>query len=88
MGTRRPRLWETDENVGANKMEIAFHLGLSVSKFDEVRPKLEAEGMPKPDKITGTWCVPAVDDWWKARHHAGEARSGIAGKIEKWRKSA
>jgi len=83
---KRPRLWETTANVGANTQEIAFHLGMSVTRFGELRTKLEAEGMPRPDPITETWCVPAIDACCLARHSMSDQDdTRLSERIANWR---
>lgn len=46
----------------------ARRLGLSATRFAEVREQLFARGFPKPDDVTGHYDLDAVDEWRRRRH--------------------
>jgi hypothetical protein len=52
--------------------KIARRLGLTPSRFDELKERLFARSFPRPDATTGNYDLQAVDAWM-------DARSGLNG---------
>ena len=53
--------------------ETASYIGLGMPEFSRKLPQLEAEGFPKPDRVTGRRDRKAIDAWL-------DARSGLIGE--------
>ncbi len=67
--------------------ESAGYLGLGMTAFNRLLPRLEAEGFPKPDSLTGRRDWKAIENWMDVR--AGLAQdgsdNGLLAKIEEFR---
>lgn len=46
----------------------ARRLGLTLERFWEALPGLQARGFPQPDSTTGNFDLDAVDAWRRQRH--------------------
>ncbi len=67
--------------------ESAGYLGLGGSEFNRLLPRLEAEGFPKPDRLTGRRDWKAIENWMDVRAGLAEDGSdnGLLAKIEEFR---
>ncbi len=67
--------------------ESAGYLGLGGSEFNRLLPRLEAEGFPKPDRLTGRRDWKAIENWRDVRAGLAEDGSdnGLLAKIEEFR---
>ena len=67
--------------------ETAGYLGLGQTEFTRLLPRLEAEGFPRPDPLTGRRDWKAIEVWWD--HRSGLAEDGsdnsLLAKIEEFR---
>lgn len=62
--------------------EVARLLGLSVERFYRVRPKLEAEGFPRPRApFTNRWSADAVTAWINAQSEPAPEPSPAAATL-------
>ena len=80
MSRRRPRLFdETRGHVprGITATEAAWELGLSESRFSELRLRLESEGFPTPDPITRRYDIKAIHHWLDVRSGLTNASDSI-----------
>lgn len=48
--------------------QAARHLGLSVERFKQLLPDLNARGFPPADKTTGNFDLDAIDEWRRRRY--------------------
>ncbi len=73
---------------GLTDHETAGHLGLGDGYFKSLLPKLEAEGFPKPDPLTGRRDFKAIERWMDARagidKYGGQddGDDGLAARLE------
>ncbi len=67
--------------------ESAGYLGLGMTEFTRLLPRLEAEGFPKPDRVTGRRDWKAIENWMDMRAGLAEDGSdtGLLAKIEEFR---
>ncbi len=67
--------------------ESAGYLGLGGSEFNRLLPRLEAQGFPKPDPLTGRRDWKAIENWMDVRAGLAENGSdnGLLAKIEEFR---
>ncbi len=67
--------------------ESAGYLGLGVTEFTRLLPRLEAEGFPRPDSLTGRRDWKAIENWMDVRAGlaAVGAENGLLAKIEEFR---
>ena len=67
--------------------ETAGYLGLGMTEFTRLLPKLEAEGFPRPDPLTGRRDFKAIVTWWDHRSGLAEngGDSGLLARIEEFR---
>jgi hypothetical protein len=72
---------------GLAEGETAGYLGLGSTEYRNLLPKLEAEGFPKPDAVTGRRDHQAIDAWWDHRSGLAEdgGDSGLLARIEELR---
>ena len=72
---------------GLIEEESAGYLGLGATEFNRLLPKLEAEGFPKPDPLTGRRDLKAIERWWDARSGlaADVSDKGLLARIEEFR---
>ncbi len=70
--------------------ESAGYLGLGMTEFNRLLPRLEAEGFPKIDPLTGRRDWKAIENWMDVR--AGLAQdgsdNGLLAKIEEFRRAS
>ena len=85
MTRSRPRF--TLPPRGLTVDESAGYLGLGMTEFTRLLPRLEAEGFPKPDSLTGRRDWKAIESWMDVRAGLGEDGSdkGLLTKIEEFR---
>ncbi len=69
MSRRRPRFSLPPRGLTAE--ETGWYLGLGTTQFRKLLPRLEADGFPKPDPLTGRRDLKAIEVWW-------DRRSGLA----------
>ena len=85
MTRARPRF--TLPPRGLTVDESAGYLGLGITEFNRLLPRLEAQGFPKPDNLTGRRDWKAIENWMDVR--AGLAQdgsdNGLMTKIEEFR---
>lgn len=55
------------EPRGWTQVQVCARLGLSLSRFQEVKKQLKDEGMPQPDPITGRTDANALEAWMDRR---------------------
>ena len=67
--------------------ESAGYLGLGITEFIRLLPRLEAQGFPKPDALTGRRDWKAIENWMDLRAGLVEDGSdnGLLAKIEEFR---
>ena len=67
--------------------ESAGYLGLGPTEFTRLLPRLEAEGFPKPDSLTGRRDFKAIENWMDVRAGLAEDGSdnGLLAKIEEFK---
>ncbi len=67
--------------------ESAGYLGLGMTEFNRLLPRLEAEGFPKPDRLTDRRDWKAIENWMDERAGLAEDGSdnGLLAKIEEFR---
>ncbi len=72
---------------GLTDHESAGYLGLGMTEFTRLLPKLEAEGFPRPDRLTGRRDWKAIEAWYDERSGlAGAAGdNGLMARIERMR---
>ena len=72
---------------GLTVEESAGYLGLGQTEFNRLLPRLEAEGFPKPDKLTGRRDRKAIENWMDVRAGLAEDGNdnGLLAKIEEFR---
>ncbi len=72
---------------GLTDDESGGFIGLGPSKFSDLLPRLEAEGFPKPDSLTGRRDFKAIENWMDVRAGLAEDGSdnGLLAKIEEYR---
>ena len=72
---------------GLIESESAGYLGLAMPAYTRLLPRLEAEGYPRIDPLTGRRDWKAIENWMDAR--AGLAQdgsdNGLLAKIEEFR---
>ena len=72
---------------GLIESESAGVLGLGMTEYTRLLPRLEAEGFPKLDPLTGRRDFKAIENWMDVR--AGLAQdgsdNGLLAKIEEFR---
>ncbi len=72
---------------GLIESESAGVLGLGMTEYTRLLPRLEAEGFPKRDPLTGRRDRKAIENWMDVR--AGLAQdgsdNGLMAKIEEFR---
>lgn len=70
--------------------ESAGYLGLGLDKFNQLLPRLEAEGFPKPDSLTDRRDWKAIENWMDLRSGLAEDGSdnGLLAKIEEFRRAS
>ena len=75
---------------GLTAEESAGYLGLGMTEFTRLLSRLEGEGFPKPDALTGRRDWKAIESWMDAR--AGLAQDGndnsLLVKIEEFRRAS
>ena len=85
MTRARPRF--TLPPRGLIESESAGILGLGMTEYTRLLPRLEAEGFPKVDPLTGRRDWKAIENWMDVR--AGLAQdgsdNGLMAKIEEFR---
>jgi len=74
---------------GLTEHEAAGYLGLGMTEYTRLLPKLEAEGFPKPDLLTGRRDWKAIEAWWDARSSLAEYEGdrGLMARIEEFRRA-
>ena len=67
--------------------ESAGYLGLGPTEFTRLLPRLEAEGFPKPDSLTGRRDFKAIESWMDVRAGLAEDGNdnGLLAKIEEFK---
>ncbi len=77
--TRPPRGLTVEESAG--------YIGLGITEFTRLLPRLEAEGFPKPDPLTRRRDWKAIENWMNLRAGLAEDGSdnGLLAKIEEFR---
>ena len=77
--TLPPRGLTVDESAG--------YLGLGMTEFTRLLPRLEAEGFPRPDRVTGRRDWKAIENWMDVRAGLAEdgGDNGLLAKIEEFR---
>lgn len=72
---------------GLTADESAGYLGLGGTEFSRLLPRLESEGFPKPDSLTGRRDFKAIENWMDVRAGLAEDGSdnGLLAKIEEYR---
>ncbi len=72
---------------GLTVEESAGYIGLGTTEFTRLLPRLEAEGFPKPDSLTGRRDWKAIENWMDLRAGLAEDGSdnGLLAKIEEFR---
>ena len=75
---------------GLTVYESAGYLGLGMTEFTRLLPRLEAEGFPKPDRVTGRRDWKAIENWMDMRAGLAEDGSdtGLQAKIEEFRRAS
>ncbi len=70
--------------------ETAGYLGLGQTEFTRLLPRLEAEGFPRPDPLTGRHDWKAIENWMDVRAGLAENGSdnGLLAKIEEFRRAS
>jgi hypothetical protein len=86
----RPRTKFDVSPRGLTENESADYLGLGQTEFKRLLPKLEAEGFPKRDRLTGRRDWKAIEHWWDQRSGLAKdgAESGLLARIEEFRHAA
>ncbi len=72
---------------GLSGDEWAGFLVLGTTEFYRLLPRLEAEGFPKPDRLTGRRDWKAIENWMDVRAGLAQegADNGLLAKIEEFR---
>lgn len=85
---RRPRFSLPPRGLTAE--ESAGYLGLGPTEFSRLLPRLEAEGFPKPDPLTGRRDWKAIEMWWDSRSGLADDGSdkGLLVRIEEMRRAS
>ena len=87
--TRRRTPYEPTPRV-LSERSTGRLVGMCESTFREKRPRLEAEGFPKIDPLTGRRDCRAIENWMDVR--AGLAQdgrdNGLMAKIEEFRNAS
>lgn len=85
MTRRRPKFGLPPR--GLTEHEAAGYLGLGTTEYTRLLPKLEAEGFPRRDPLTGRRDWKAIESWWDQRSGIAEAGSedGLIARIEEFR---
>ena len=67
--------------------ESAGYIGLGKTEFDRLLPRLESEGFPKPDSLTGRRDFKAIENWMDVRAGLAEDGNdnGLLAKIEEFK---
>ena len=88
MTRARPRF--TLPPRGLIESESAGVIGLGPSEFNRLLPRLEAEGFPKRDPLTGRRDWKAIENWMDVRAGLAEDGSdnGLMAKIEEFRRAS
>ena len=88
MTRARPRF--TLPPRGLTVDESAGYLGLGMTEFTRLLPRLEAEGFPRPDRVTGRRDWKAIESWMDVRAGLAEDGSdnGLLAKIEEFRRAS
>ncbi len=75
---------------GLTVEESAGYLGLGMTEFNRLLPRLEGEGFPKPDSLTGRRDWKAIENWMDVRAGLAEDGSdnGLLAKIEEFRRAS
>ncbi|MCZ6496439.1 MAG: hypothetical protein O6924_09695, partial [Alphaproteobacteria bacterium] len=85
MTRARPKY--TEPTRGLIESESAGVIGLGMTEYTRLLPRLEAEGFPKPDPLTGKRNVKAIEHWMDVR--AGLVQdgndNGLMARIEEFR---
>ena len=86
----RARLKYTLPPRGLIESESAGVLGLAMPAYTRLLPRLEAEGFPRIDPLTGRRDCKAIENWMDVR--AGLAQdgsdNGLLAKIEEFRRAS
>ena len=85
MTRRRPKFGLPPR--GLTEHEAAGYLGLGTTEYTRLLPKLEAEGFPRRDPLTGRRDWKAIEHWMDHRSGLAEDGSdnGLLAKIEEFR---
>ncbi len=85
MTRARPRFTLPPRGLTAD--ESAGYLGLGMTEFTRLLPRLNAEGFPKEDPLTGRRDWKAIENWMDLRAGLAEDGSdnGLLAKIEEFR---
>jgi len=88
MTRARPRF--TLPPRGLTDYESGGHIGLGPTEFTRLLPRLEAEGFPKPDPLTGRRDWKAIENWMDVRAGLAEdgVDNGLLAKIEEFRNAS
>ncbi len=88
MTRARPRF--TLPPRGLTVEESAGYLGLGATEFNRLLPKLEAEGFPGPDRLTGRRDWKEIENWMDGRAGLAEdgRDNGLMAKIEEYRRAS
>ncbi len=88
MSRARPRF--TLPPRGLTVDESAGYLGLGITEFNRLLPRLEAQGFPKPDSLTGRRDWKAIENWMDLRAGLVENGNdnGLHAKIEEYRNAS
>ena len=75
---------------GLTVEESAGYLGLGTTEFNRLLPRLESEGFPKPDALTGRRDWKAIENWMDMRSGLAESGNdnGLLAKIEEFRNAS
>ena len=70
--------------------ETAGYLGLGMTEFNRLLPKLEADGFPRPDRLTGRRDWKAIEAWWDSRSGLAQddGDQGLIARIEEMRRAS
>ncbi len=70
--------------------ESGGYIGLGPTEFSRLLPRLEAEGFPKPDELTGRRDWKAIETWMDRRAGLAEdgTDNGLLAKIEEFRRAS
>ncbi len=79
--TPTPRIWKG--------FQVATRLGCGETKFDTMRPHLEAMGFPQYDDILGGWDANAIEAWLDKRAGLSDSCDQIDAdtEIDRWETS-